>query len=185
MATSQEELEKDLQMLPQWRREKALAYKFKTDQVLCAKAYLLLCSALREEYRIDCHPRFDYSENGKPFLKEFSHIHFNLSHCKNAVICAIGDSPIGCDVEEIFDSLDTDLCNYVFNEEEILAINSAENPNAEFSRFWTMKEAYLKLTGEGLSDNIKPLLLNINNKVSFNTIVDRYNKFVISVASLQ
>jgi len=185
LATSQEELEKDLRMLPQWRREKALAFKFKTDQVLCAKAYLLLCMSLREEYGLDCCPQFGYSENGKPYLKEFPHIHFNLSHCKNAVICIIGDSPVGCDVEEIFDSLDTDLCNFVFNEGEILAINSADNPNVEFSRFWTMKEAYLKLTGEGLTDNIKPLLDSIGDKVRFNTIVDSDDKFVISVANLQ
>ena len=40
-------------------------------------------------------------KHGKPFLLEHPQIQFNISHCKNAVLCGIGSKPLGVDVETI------------------------------------------------------------------------------------
>ena len=40
---SNEELSKVLSLLPEWRREKALRFKFTLGQVECAFSYLMLC----------------------------------------------------------------------------------------------------------------------------------------------
>ena len=43
---TREELNRDFLQLPQWRRKKVLSYRFLIDQVLCAKAYMLLKNGL-------------------------------------------------------------------------------------------------------------------------------------------
>ena len=62
---TQEELQQDLLLLPQWRREKVLSYRFLIDQVLCAKAYILLKNGLRETYGITENPAFEYVKHEK------------------------------------------------------------------------------------------------------------------------
>lgn len=153
-----EEFEKDLRLLPQWRREKALTYHFLIDRVLCAKAYLLLCQALREGYGIFKSPNFGFIKHDKPVLLEYPQILFNLSHCKRAVLCVTDDEPVGCDIEEIEKKLDLNLCRICFNDKEIARIQDSPAPCIEFTKLWTMKEAVLKLTGEGINDNLPSLL---------------------------
>lgn len=178
-----EELEHDLRFLPAWRREKALSYHFLIDRVLCTKAYLLLCQGLREEYNIyKVMPSFDYINHDKPVLREYPHIHFNLSHCKRGVMCVVDDEPIGCDIEEIEEKLDFNLCKYCFNDDEIARIRSADNPCVEFTKLWTIKEAVLKLTGEGINDNLPALLTEqLLDTLSIETHVCEEHGFVYSI----
>ena len=176
---TQEELQHDLLLLPQWRREKVLSYHFLIDQVLCAKAYLLLKNGLREVYGITDNPAFDYVRHEKPVLRDYPDIHFNLSHCKRGVMCVIDDEPIGCDIEEIETVLDIDLCHVCYNDSEEAEIISAPEPCVAFTKLWTMKEAVLKLTGEGISDDLPTLFDgDLLQRVHFQTVVDRTNAFV-------
>lgn len=171
-SVSEKELQADILQLPAWRREKVLSFKFLIDRVLCAKAYLMLKQGLKEAYGIDCNPVFDHIGHDKPVLRDYPDIHFNLSHCRNGVLCVIDSRPVGCDIESVEDSLDPNVCRFCYDEEEISAIKSSDNPCVEFTRLWTMKEAYLKLTGEGINDNL-PLLFagDTLSKVEFDTKV--------------
>lgn len=87
--------------LPLWRLRQAEAFRFPADRLQCAESYLLLCRMLGERLGRVVKPRFAYGENGKPFLADFPGVHFNLSHCARAVLCAVADVPVGCDVEEV------------------------------------------------------------------------------------
>ena len=157
-SVSEEQLARDLLLLPAWRRRRVMEYRFLTDRVLCAKAYLLLKEGLYREYGIREDPAFSYGENGKPYLRDHPGIYFNLSHCRRGVLCVIDEQEVGCDIEEIPDSLDDALCDYCCSETEKRSILSASDPAAEFTRLWTMKEAYLKYTGQGISDDLPELL---------------------------
>ena len=97
---SDEEYLKNLNALPAWRRKKALQYKKLDDRKRSVLAFVLLQRALREEYGITELPEFVYNEFGKPSLSNLP-IHFSLSHCKDAVACAVSDHNIGIDVESI------------------------------------------------------------------------------------
>lgn len=145
-----------LAVLPPFRLQKALSYKRPLDRFLCAEAYILLRDGLKELYGIIGDPEFGFTENGKPFLAEHPDIHFNLSHCPRCVCCAISDRPVGIDVEEI--QYDPDLAAAACSAAELAAIARCDRPEVEFTRLWTAKESYLKMTGEGLRDNMKSVL---------------------------
>ncbi|MGM9699619.1 MAG: 4'-phosphopantetheinyl transferase family protein [Prevotella sp.] len=168
-----------LPQLSEQRREQVLRFKHEGSRKQCAAAYLLLKRALREVYGIDEKPVFEYDEGGKPSLKGHPEIHFNLSHCAKAVACVVADHQVGIDVEETNRYKDS-LARYAMNDEEYDQITRSDNPAETFTKLWTMKEALLKYTGEGLRRDIKTVLnLSPASEVEFHTEV--YGGYVITV----
>ena len=151
------DLSKALSEISDQRREQALKFKFEQGQRLCVLAYQLLKEGLRKEYGIKENPIFEYNEHGKPSIVGHPEIYFNLSHCKEAAVCAISNHPIGVDVESIREFKDS-LVNYTMNENEVREIETSENPASAFIRLWTMKEATMKLVGTGISNDMKSVI---------------------------
>ena len=172
------DLEKALGQLSAQRREQALKFKHELGQRQCAAAYLLLCEGLRTEYGIDSHPRLVYERDGKPLLADHPGIHFNMSHCKSAVVCALSDRPVGVDVEQIR-NYNESLVRYTMNEQEIKLIEESVRPDVAFIRLWTMKEAKLKRLGSGIRKDMKDVLTP-NDR--FLTLVNTEKGYVISVS---
>jgi 4'-phosphopantetheinyl transferase len=152
-----------LQEISEQRREQALRFKFEQGQRTCVLAYLLLKRALREEYGIMENPIFEYGEHGKPSIVGHTEIFFNLSHCREAVACAVSDHPIGIDIESVR-HLRESLVRYTMNEDEVASVFNDPRPDAAFIRLWTKKEALLKLTGEGISNNMKDVLVGTQKR---------------------
>ena len=122
---------------------------------------------------------FDYHEGGKPTLKDHSDIHFNISHCGKAVACVVADRPVGIDVEETNRYKDS-IARYAMNDKEYDEINNSANPAEAFTKLWTMKEALLKYTGEGLRRDIKTVLnLSPASDVEFHTEI--HKEFIVTV----
>lgn len=179
-----QELEHDLDLLPAWRRKDVLAYKFHSGRVLSAKAFLLLKQAVREVWSIDDELQFDLSEHGKPSLHGHPEVHFNLSHCKQGVMCVVDNQPVGCDIEGIVKDVKLDLCNYCMSTDETESIMNAANPRLEFTRLWTMKEAVLKLTGDGLNKSMHDLLTSdMMNNIRVNCTIDMEHGYCYSIAT--
>ncbi len=153
---SAEELERWTASLPPQRREQVLSVRHDQGRRERLLVYRLLCRALREEYGITEQPVFQYNEHGKPFLASGSPF-FSLSHCREAVACAVGNHPIGIDIESIRTAKDS-LVRYTMNEAEQEHIFSSYDPDRSFTRLWTQKEAVAKLLGTGVLDNIKEML---------------------------
>ena len=144
------------------RRQQALRFKHERGRRTCVLAYLLLKKALREEYGITDNPQFEYGEHGKPRIVGHPDIHFSLSHCHEAVACVVSPRPVGIDVESVHRYKEA-LVAYTMNDREQAEILAAERPDAAFTRLWTMKEARLKLTGEGIAGNLKTALDDSRN----------------------
>lgn len=161
------------------RRSQALRYRFEQGQRECVLAYLLLKRALKEEYGIDSNPLFGYGPHGKPFLIDHPGIHFSLSHCREAVACAVSSAPVGVDVESVKEYRES-LINYTMNSREAEQIATAERPDIEFTRLWTMKEAVAKLSGTGITNDIKDLL-TLNPNIVFSTTVDTHQRYVCTM----
>ena len=139
------------------RREQAMRYSYDLGQRTCIAAYMLLCSALQTEYGIAALPEFGYGEHGKPYIIGHEDIHFNFSHCREAVVCSVADRPIGVDVESLRQPRQS-LIDYTMNAREAALIRAAADPGRLFTQLWTMKESLLKLAGTGITDNIRDVL---------------------------
>lgn len=139
------------------RREQALRFRFELGQRQCVLAYQLLARALREEYGVTELPTFHYGEHGKPLLVGHPEIHFSLSHCRVAVACAVDRQPVGIDVESVRE-YSPQLARYTMSDAELAEIGRAPDAAVAFTRLWTRKEALLKLTGEGLRNDMKTVL---------------------------
>lgn len=87
--------------------------------------------------------------DGKP---EVEGIFFNLSHSGSIVICATSEKEVGCDTEKIVKAPEG-VAERFFCPSESEYINACIGVERDrrFFRIWTMKESYVKMTGEGMS----------------------------------
>jgi len=162
-----------LPLLSEQRRQQCLKFKHELGRKTCAAAYLLLCQGLRREYGIEEPPVFEYGEHGKPAIVGHPEICFNMSHCREAALCVLSDRPVGVDVESIRRYSES-LARYTMNDREMQLILQAPRPEVEFTRLWTLKEAVVKRSGEGIRNDMKHVLdglkeakTEINEKKSY------------------
>ena len=179
---SDEAYEADLRQLPPQRYEKAMTYRFLADRKRCVRAYMLLWEGLSREYGVVCPPVFDFGSHGKPVLRDDPGLHFSLSHSGNAVLCALDCHPVGADIEMIRRKNLAYLLS-VFSDPEQASIARADSPETCFTRLWTRKESYLKLTGEGLTGTraLREIPTEDTDAVRFETVIREAEDFVYSV----
>ena len=151
-----EEVQRLLPLVSDERREEALRYKHLFGQFACLKSYVMLREML-ESMGLS-HPfLFTKNEHGKPFLKDYPEVHFNLSHCKNGILVAVSNEPVGVDIESYHDANDS-LIRYTMNDEERRIITESADPVRAFTEYWTKKEAVFKLRGTGITHDLHDLL---------------------------
>jgi len=133
--------------LPEWRRRKVLSYHLPIDRLQCVIAYELLAALLEESNGIDLADKeIIYSPLGKPSLKGIEDIFISLSHCREAIMAVISDRPVGCDVEAIpVDNGYEEIVDCFYSDREKSQIRYSDNPAAEFTKIWTVKESVFKL----------------------------------------
>ena len=133
--------------LPETRVQKILRYQQVKDRKQSLGAGLLLKECLKE-YDINIE-EIRYGEHGKP---EIEGIYFNLSHSYDKGVCAVSEMPVGCDIEKI-GKVRAGIAERFFTDNEICHLEkfSGDEQRDEFYRLWTMKESYMKMTGEGMS----------------------------------
>src|SRR5687768_11690023 len=106
---------------------------------------------------------FEIGEHGKPELKHAAagDLRFNLSHTRGLVACGVTRADdIGIDVERIERKLEIDnLASSVLSEDEQAALVALEGSakRERFFRHWTIKEAYVKAIGRGISLPLRSL----------------------------
>ena len=118
-----------------------------------------------------------YGENGKPFL---NNVCFNISHSDEMVIIAISEREIGCDIEKIGEHKQKIAKRY-FTESEIAYLQEFEEHKRaeEFYRLWTIKESYVKKTGEGMKIGLDSFEIRMEQPVSI------YHKKVKSLCNIK
>lgn len=97
-------------------------------------------------------------ENKKPVLKDYRHLHFNISHSKDCIVFAFSHSPTGIDIEYLNDDFNyKPIARHCFTCNENYLIGKSNTPVKEFFKLWTRKEALLKANGKGLSDDMNKI----------------------------
>lgn len=139
------EVQRLLPLVSAQRREQALRYKHVFGRFCCLRSWLMLDELMTNNQR----PMADwqYNQYGKPYLPEGPF--FSISHCKEAIAVAIGDLPIGIDIEGIRHA-DMGLIERTMSTAEQAQIAEATSADRTFTRLWTQKEAVLKCQGTGI-----------------------------------
>ena len=94
-------------------------------------------------------PRIRLSSRGKPYF-ENSPYHFSISHTSRHAFCVLATVPVGIDAEELDRPVRLSLAKRVFSPQEQQRFAQAADPHRAFLSLWVLKEAAVKLTGEGL-----------------------------------
>ena len=132
-----------------WNERIAAAARFRmeADKRRCLCAGLALLDAL-EEHGIRPSALLKTSD-GKPFLENARNLHFNLSHSGNYAVCAVWEREVGIDIQEIREPA-ASLLKFCCTEQEQERIRRSAFPAAAFTAVWSWKEAFMKMTGQGL-----------------------------------
>lgn len=153
---SNEELDRMMDTVPEWRRIDARKFKKTDDAVRCLAAYLLAAKVIAD--KTECRQsdiKVERGEFGKLELVYPNGCFFNISHSGEWVVCAIDNDSVGIDVERI-KPIDLGIAKRFFDpiEFDYIMQQPAELRFDAFYETWTFKESYIKATGLGLH---KPL----------------------------
>ena len=95
---------------------------------------------------------------GKPHLPGSGGLHFSLSHTRGAGGFALARWPVGFDIEQLRclpDMLDVAEVAFAPETQAVIASLPPAERTATFYRFWTLGEAYIKVTGLGVSQGLQ------------------------------
>jgi len=141
-------------------RQRHQAFHFDRDRHLYLVAHALLRTSLSRY--ADARPdtwTFSSQAFGRPEIADHEppgeRIRFNLSHTSGLAACVIArDVDVGIDVECLDRQVDSEsIAPRYFAHHEVrqLAGLSGVERETRFIEFWTLKEAYVKARGNGLS----------------------------------
>ncbi len=94
-------------------------------------------------------PQISILPQGKPCFSSGT-LHFSISHTSRHVFCALSDSPVGIDAEELDRNISLRLAEKILSPTEYERFVHCSDPRETLLRFWVLKEAQVKYTGTGL-----------------------------------
>lgn len=167
-------IETYLSWLDEQERSRYERFHFSRHRHEYLVAHALLRSSL--SHYGNCSPsEWQFSKNtyGRPEIREGSGLpplRFNLTHTEGLVACAITPSAaIGIDVERITRSGDLQaIADVSLSPAERADLHklSGQEWNQHFFRLWTLKEAYIKAQGKGLSMPLQQITFQLSQKPS-------------------
>ena len=143
--------EKKLSLLQHAEQILVLQKRKEEDRCNTLGALLLLRYALMT-HGIDTF-EIAKDQNGKPYLVGETLPFFNLSHSRDRAMCVLSDRAVGCDVQWMDPKISLGVADRFFSNAECALIRSEKNEEAQrlmFYRLWTLKESFVKMTGEGV-----------------------------------
>lgn len=127
----------------------------KTEDFLQLCLRELTIEDILEKLQSPVETDYIYGRLGKPYFKNLPWF-FSLSHSGEYVFCAVSEKEIGADIQMCKPLKNHHLEKRYFTEREqqLLEEKSEKERQNLFYRLWTKKEAYGKLTGDGIGDAV-------------------------------
>ena len=94
-------------------------------------------------------PTITRTAEGKPGFSDHPGLHFSLSHSGGRSLCVLGGAPVGADIERVRPR-SKGLARYVMDDREYSWFQARGSGWGDFYTLWTLKEARVKCTGEGI-----------------------------------
>lgn len=168
---------KMLGKMPNRVLEKSAQFKNEGDKVRNLVGEMLSRYAIRKQTGTFPKDIFLCNPQGKPYLN--ADIRFNISHSGSYVVAAISPGEIGVDIEKLRKNKMM-VAKRFFSEEEIKNIQHSNTPDEQFTTFWSLKEAYLKYIGTGLTQALNTFTVKASGNSRY--VVYGDNKLIESVA---
>lgn len=108
----------------------------------------LLAAMYREETGEEM-PEIRITDRGKPYFAD-EKWHFSISHTPSHAFCALSRRPVGIDAEEADRNINLKLAQRILSPGEKAQFDAAADKRLALLKFWVLKEAAAKLSGEGL-----------------------------------
>ena len=108
-----------------------------------------LLAALYREETGEALPEIRVTDRGKPYFAE-EKWHFSISHTPRHAFCALSRKCVGIDAEELDRNINLKLAEKILSPGEKAQFDAAEDQRKALLKFWVLKEASAKLSGEGL-----------------------------------
>ena len=144
-------------------RARADSFRFEADRWAFAAAHTGLRRLLGP--MLGCAPRelrFKADANGKPYLDyngRHATVQFSISHTHGCVSVAVAGGRVGVDVERRRELPDLiAVARTAFAPEAFASLAARPEGTARtalFYRYWTLGEAFIKATGEGITQDLK------------------------------
>ena len=150
--------------------ERIVPEKARTQSAAAELAYLAAaraaCGGMFGACAVSLHElkaRFDYSyaETGKPVLED---VFMSLSHTSHAALAVIAPFAVGADIEHER-RVSERIAKRIMSESEYAEFRLLDETekNARILEYWTWKESFLKLTGEGILAGLDKLSCDREN----------------------
>lgn len=142
------------------RKKKVEACRAKEDKLRSLAGGLLLEELLRQHFYSP--QKLIQDEKGKLMLEGEEAFYFNLSHSGDYAACVIAEGPVGVDIQQ-YRPVKDGLAKRFFQAQEANQLRQTRGRAREelFFRYWTAKESYIKLTGEGLRQGFNSFGINL------------------------
>ena len=150
-AINADNIEKYYNQLDERRHESVLKQKNADNRIRTLTAGLMIKRICDEN---DLKMQLVYNEHGKPEFVN-SDIKFNLSHSGKYLACAYGNEQVGVDVQEYRFMKDSLIIRFLHETEQKNVLSDLENKQKLANAIWTVKEAYIKMLGTGLSFDMR------------------------------
>lgn len=152
---------KSLDCLSEDERARAARFRFEADRWAFSAAHAGLRALLGSMTgRPPGALRFAAGAYGKPVLHDEDippKIQFSLSHTSGCVAVAVANHAVGLDVERrstLPDLMDVAKTSFGAEAQAALARCAGDGRTALFYRYWTLGEAFIKATGEGVAQDL-------------------------------
>lgn len=158
-------------LLSEHEKERHRRFYYARDRNLYLVAHALVRTVLsRYEPIAPGQWRFVTVKRGRPEIDPqlpHHHLRFNLSHTRGLVACAVcREVDVGVDVETTDRRVSVlKLAESVFSSQEVadLRSRSGDAQRHRFFEYWTLKEAYIKADGSGLSLPLKSITFSLSD----------------------
>lgn len=109
-------------------------------------------------------PVYELTERGKPYLVGVD-CAFNISHSGDYVVLAYhaNTEPLGIDIQKVRAMRDGMQKRILHEMENSLLPEDSGNEVYHLNRLWAIKESFVKMTGEGLSQDFRTVYVDFEN----------------------
>lgn len=176
-----------LVLLDREERNRLQRFHNERDRHLFAASHVFLRQTLSQYVKSPPDQlRFVVNRYGKPSLDCHSKdavIHFNLAHTSDLVVVAVhSGGEVGVDVERLDCNVDvTRIGDQFFSREESADLQAAPPTGRllRFFQYWTLKEAYLKARGQGLSAALNRFTIHFvpDGRATLSTVSEQGENF--------